>query len=159
MNRQQVQDKIVAALQNGCGNHQTITLTVGNGKATCCVLQADALAGSFSSLKYVSAVLNQLAGQELTRFADALAARLTYLMEPISTVEADPEVVQLRSDPPSQEGDRTRCYFELLARTGSLNLVRYRKLVGEPRKLVPMQLTHEVLARLLIDFDSAAASL
>ena len=159
MNRQQIRDSIVAAMQDGGSDHQTITLTVGSGVVTCSVLKADALAGSLTCLKYVSETLNKLAGEGLTRFADSLAARLTYLLEPISTIEADPSVVQLRSDPPSQEDDRTRYYYELLARAGSLHLVRYRKLVGEPREPVPMQLTHEVLARLLVDFDSAVASL
>jgi hypothetical protein len=159
MNRQQIQSEIELALQNGCVDNQTVTLPIGSGAATLDVQQADAIAGSLTRIQYHSASLEKLAGDELTRLAAALAARLTYLLEPISTIEADPDVVQLRSNPPSQESESTRCYFELLARTGSLNLVRYRKAAGQPRELVPMQLTHEVLSRLLIDFDSAAASL
>jgi hypothetical protein len=159
MNRQQIHNEIVSALQDARQNGQTVTLPVGNGTATLWAQQADAIAGSFTSIQYHATALDKLSGAELTRFADGLAARLTYLLEPISTIEADPDVVQLRSNPPSQENDRARCYFELLARTGVLSLARYRKAIGMPRETVPMQLTHEVLSRLLVDFNSAAASI
>ena len=159
MNRQQIQDDIENALRDGCVNQQTVTLVLGSGEAVFHVEQSDSMAGSFNGIEYRSTAIDNLAKTELSRFAESLAARLTYLLEPISTIEADPDVVQLRSDPPSAEDNHTRCYFELLARKGSLSLVRYRKSVGQPRTLVPMQLTHEVLSRLLVDFDAAACSL
>lgn len=159
MNRQQIQNDIENALKDGCVDDQTVTLTLGSGEAVFHVAQSDSMAGSFNGIEYRSATMDTLAKSELSRFAEVLAARLTYLLEPISTIETDPEFVQMRSDPPSTEGDRTRCYFELIAQKGSLCLVRYRKANGQPRKIVTMQLTHEVLSRLLVDFDAAARSL
>lgn len=159
MNRQQIQHDIESAIAGGCVNDQLVTIALDSGEAVFSVLQADSMAGSFRSIEYRSGAIQKLTSDELARFAESLAARLTYLLEPISTIEADPDVIQLRSDPPSLEDAKTRCYFELLAQSKGVALKRYRKTARQPRESIAMQLTHEVVSRLLVDFDSAARSL
>ncbi len=157
MNKEQVQAEIKKQLANGTTDRFQQSLTHGIGR--CEIETADSLACSLNWISYSSSVLEQLADQALKEFADQLASRLTYLLEPICTIEADPDVVQLRSQPPSCNAeDRSRSYFELLARSGRLRLVRYHKQVGEPRQETTMHLTHEVVARLFLDFDLATGA-
>jgi hypothetical protein len=105
--------------------------------------------------------LNPLASLDapgLKKVAEALASRLTYLLEPIRTIEVDSDrcVVQLRSNPPHTEEGRTT-YYELIVRSpGSIGLARYAKQSGEARQLVPATFTREVLARLVTDFCRAS---
>ena len=159
MNRQQIQREIEVRLADGGSDHQRVTMVLARGEVNFQIDEAGPMAVSLHSIEYSSPPMGDLTGSQLTRFSEMLAARLTYLLEPISTIEADPDVVQLRSDPPSMEDESTRCYFELLARSNGLRLVRYRKTKCEPRACIPMQLTYEVVARLLVDLDSAARSL
>ena len=84
----------------------------------------------------------------------ALAAKLTYLMEPISPIEIDAHgcLVQLRSNPPQRDDDG-RSYYELLVRRGGeITLARYRKENGDARRPIAATVTREVLVRLVGDF-------
>lgn len=104
---------------------------------------------------------NSLANRDLEglkRVGNDLAARLTYLMEPIRPIEIDGDalVVQMRSLPPSRD-DQGTSYYELLARRGGeLNLKRYLKIAAAERQVVPAPITRQVLWRLLEDFCQAA---
>ncbi|HEX3726104.1 MAG TPA: hypothetical protein VHV08_07665, partial [Pirellulales bacterium] len=91
--------------------------------------------------------------------AEQLAARLTYLLEPISPVEIDDQrcIVQMRSSPPQREPDRTTYYELLVDRGGRISLSRYARPRGQTRELIPAQVTREVLLRLASDFSAAAA--
>jgi hypothetical protein len=67
---------------------------------------------------------------ELSRYADQIAQRLTYLEEPLALLELDSsdKVAQLRSTPPHQEGNNLT-YWELLLWTEPhprARLTRYR---------------------------------
>ena len=158
MNKEQIQAELTKQLADGTTNPLQQSLTHGIGR--CEIEAADSLACSLHWIDYTSSVLSQLADHALKDFSDQLASRLTYLLEPISTIEADPDVVQLRSQPPScNSEDGSRSYFELLARSSRLRLVRYHKQVGEPRQEVTMHLTHEVVARLFLDFDLATGAM
>jgi hypothetical protein len=88
-----------------------------------------------------------------------LASKLTYLLEPISPIETDAHgcVVQLRSNPPQKEDDRTSYYELLVSRSGELSLSRYSRAVGQKRDVVPAHVTREVLVRMAADFAGAAA--
>jgi hypothetical protein len=157
MNKEQIQAELKKQFVSGTTDQFQQLLTHGLGR--CEIEATDSLACSLHWIEYESSVLAQLADNELREFSDRLASRLTYLLEPICTIEADPDVVQMRSQPPSCNAeDRSRSYFELLARSGRLRLVRYHKPVGEPRRETPMHLTHEVVARLFVDFDLAAGA-
>ena len=91
--------------------------------------------------------------------AENLSKRLTYLLEPISPIETDAQgcVVQLRSNPPHKDTDRTSYYELLVSRAGELSLCRYTRPAGGTRQLIPAELTREVLCRLAGDFEAVVA--
>lgn len=92
----------------------------------------------------------------LKTWADSLSGRLTYLLEDIGPVEFDPNSGQalLRSTKPSDDGT-TKRYYELILSAnanGSFEFRRYEAIGGQPgRQPVDMQLTREVVGRLLND--------
>ena len=94
----------------------------------------------------------------MRKVAEALSARLTYLLEPIQPIEVDPDhcVVQMRSNPPQRNENRTSYYELLVARGGQLSLCRYEKDTSSIRQCVPAQVTLEVFWRLLGDFSAVA---
>jgi hypothetical protein len=81
------------------------------------------------------------------------------LLEPISPIETDAHgcVVQLRSNPPQKEADRTSYYELLVSRDGWLSLARYSRASGQKREVIPAQVTREVLLRLVGDFAAVAS--
>lgn len=95
---------------------------------------------------------------ELKQTAERLSARLTYLLEPISPIEVDAHgcVVQMRSNPPHKDADRTTYYELLVSRAGELSLARYARASGQSREVIPAHVTREVLARLVSDFCAVA---
>ncbi|MEX0866078.1 MAG: hypothetical protein WD030_01895 [Pirellulales bacterium] len=95
--------------------------------------------------------------KRLHEISESLTKRISYLMEPLAEIECDDQrcTVQLRSNPPQQEGNR-RAYYELLVQRGGLvTLTRYEKSNGAARTAVPAQLTREVLLRLVGDMEAA----
>ena len=121
------------------------------------IVAADAIACTFDSFSYKSDQLAGLAIDKLKKLSAALTARLTYLLEPISTVEADAETatVQLRSTPPQKDDDGSSYYELLVRRGGDISLSRYQKRPGQMREIVPAHVTREVLGRLADDFVTA----
>jgi len=97
---------------------------------------------------------------DLKAWGQRLSARITYLMEPLSVLEADPvhgEVV-LRSQAPSLKNGR-RSYYEVhLGQSGAL---RFDRVVFDDttrlRRKVSCQFTNEVLERLVDDLVATAA--
>ena len=77
----------------------------------------------------------------------------------LSPIETDAQgcIVQMRSNPPQKESDRTSYYELLVSRTGELSLARYSRAAGQEREVIPAQVTREVLARLVDDFSSVAS--
>jgi hypothetical protein len=64
--------------------------------------------------------------------------------------------VQLRSNPPSKDGDTTAYYELLVEHTGTLSLCRYSRQQKSQRTPVSAEVTREVLLRLVDDFAAAA---
>lgn len=96
---------------------------------------------------------------ELRAWGDRLAARVTYLMEPLTVLEADGVGVEvtLRSQSPTPRNDRRSFYEIRLDRSGTLTLQR----LGfddqtRRRQVVPCQLSREVLERLADDLTATA---
>jgi hypothetical protein len=121
---------------------------------TCDIVERNALAVSFKQLRLATAELASADTAKLERIGKALAARLTYLMEPICPIEIDAEacIVQLRSNPPHREDDG-RSYYELLVRRGGeIALSRYHKENCGARHPMAATVTREVLLRLVDDF-------
>jgi hypothetical protein len=109
---------------------------------------------AFETLDYARGDHAGLSTENLRAWGARLAARLTYLMEPLVVLEVDAEAgeAKLRSQAPTPRGDR-RSYYEVRLRgEGSLHLRR----VGfdeqtRQRLTVPCQMTLEVLERLADD--------
>jgi hypothetical protein len=135
---------------------QSLSVDAGVGRLQCSLVALDALACSFESFTLETPRLADLSIDQLKKRAETLSARLSYLLEPIGTVEVDPDActVQMRSVPPHKDDDGTS-YYELLAqRGGRLSLCRYSKAPGGVRRLVPANITREVFHRLAADFVS-----
>ncbi len=109
---------------------------------------------AFDGLDYARSGHPGLTTEGLRGWSDRLAARLTYLMEPLVVLEVDAEAgeAELRSQSPTPRGDR-RSYYEVrLRREGSLHLRRVGFDDQTRRRLpVPCQMTREVLERLADD--------
>jgi hypothetical protein len=118
--------------------------------------KADTMSVAFLSFVFQS---DKLAGAEtpkLSRIADQLASKLTYLLEPLRVIEIDGQAgaVQMRSHPPYQR-EHTRYYEVLVQRGGSISLVRYERQPGQGRTPIAATVTEEVFYRLADDFAAA----
>jgi hypothetical protein len=124
----------------------------------CRLVALDSLACAFTRLALRADSLAGMSPERLKKTAEILSARLTYLLEPISPIEIDSQgcVVQMRSNPPQKESDRTTYYELLVSRTGELSLSRYARAAGESRQMIPAHVTREVLSRLVADFSAVA---
>ncbi|AGA28877.1 hypothetical protein [Singulisphaera acidiphila] len=109
---------------------------------------------AFDSLDFATAARSGWSSEDLKAWADRIASRVTYLMEPLVVLEHDKVggEVELRSQAPTSRGDR-RTYFEVrLHHQGRLKLLRIA--VDEPsrqRHPTSCQMTREVLERLADD--------
>ena len=140
------------------GGCVTLRAAEPNRSLTCELGALDTLACAFDWLALHDDKLTGLGLDRLKQIADALSRRLTYLLEPITPIEVDPQqcTVQLRSNPP-QTGDDATSYYELLVkRTGEVSLCRYRAKPGALRERVPAHVTREVLLRLADDLLAVA---
>ncbi len=152
MNEQQLFDHELANI--GTGGAATVEIEAGGRHVRCNISERNTLAVSVSRLSLSTDELANADAARLERLGKVLAARLTYLMEPISPIEHDAAacVVQLRSYPPQRDDD-SRSYYELMVRRGGeMSLTRYRKENSGVRQLVAATVTREVLLRLIGDF-------
>lgn len=93
----------------------------------------------------------------LRAWGDRVASRVTYLMEPLVVVEADAvgQEVELRSQKPSQKGDRSSYYEIRMGPGGRMKMSRVAFDAGDRRrKPCGFQLTREVLERLVDDLEA-----
>lgn len=155
-----LRDDILQQLPGIVGKkHQTLFSTDGPRRVRCEVDQCDQLAVAVYELILESSELEKTAITKLQAASKKLCDRVTYLLEPISPIETDVEgcVVQMRSNPPQKQDDG-RYYYELfLRRGGSVTLQRFEKQPGSIRQRVAANLTHEVLGRLVEDFNATIA--
>ena len=70
-------------------------------------------------------------------------------------IDGDGAVLQMRSVPPSDEGDQALSYYEILVRQDGLSLKRYTSVGSLPRQPEEMTITHELLGRIFTDFAAA----
>jgi hypothetical protein len=122
-------------------------------------VQADAVDGVGCRLREVG--LARLAPlpdpAPLTQRAQAVAGRVTGLLEPLRLVEVDAqrEVAQLRSDAPAVKGDSLAYYEVTLHGHGGAEVARYEsgRAAGK-RQQVPFTLTHEAIGKLVRDLSA-----
>jgi hypothetical protein len=152
-------EQVLAATPLFSSGEQPLDVADGGAHLSCRLVALDTLACAFTNLTLRSVSLQNRSAGDLKRIAENLSAKLTYLLEPISPIETDAHgcVVQMRSNPPQKDADRTSYYELLVAKTGELSLVRYTRAVGQTREVIPTQLTREVFCRLAGDMSAAAA--
>jgi hypothetical protein len=150
-------DKLKDAIANTpcfTSGEQIVVADDGSYHLECQLLALEPLACALSRLSLRSDKLSALSSDGLKQVAENLSQRLTYLLEPVSPIETDAEgcTVQLRSNPPQKEADRTSYYELLVSRAGEMSLCRWTRAAKSTRELVPAQITREVLLRLASDF-------
>ena len=126
------------------------------GQLECELASLDAIGCAFTQLTLRADRLAGATVDELKQISETLSNRINYLLEPISPIEIDQEgaTVQMRSNPP-QQNEPGHSYYELfLRRGGSIALYRYEKKTGAIRSRTAATLTHEVLGRLIEDFNT-----
>ncbi len=151
-------EQVRTALQTAAGTDRLV-VDAAPQRLSCQFAAIDSLACTFTQFTLSTDKLSGATPERLKKLSESLSARLTYLLEPISPIEFDSErsVVQLRSNPPQRDEDRTS-YYELVVRAGGdLSLCRYAKTPGDPRHVVPASVTREVFLRLVSDFSAAVA--
>jgi hypothetical protein len=131
----------------------------GRLRFECRLLALEPLACSFTRIALAAETVAAMSNEQLRSVAENLSKRLTYLLEPISPIETDAHgcVVQMRSNPPHKDSDRTSYYELLVSRDGHLSLCRYTRAKGAERQQIPAQVTREVLVRLAGDFAAVVA--
>ena len=156
--KEQLQQALAGMGQFSSGE-QSIALAAGAQRLECQLVALGPLGCAFRRLALDSDRVAAMSTGELQTLAAELASKLTYLLEPISPIETDAHgcVVQMRSNPPQKESDRTSYYELLVSRTGELSLARYTRAASQPREVIPAEVTREVLARLVDDFSSVAS--
>jgi hypothetical protein len=96
-----------------------------------------------------------LAGVDLNTRAGLVASQVTGLLEQLRLIEIDSErnTALLRSQGPSQRGEKLFYYEVLLQADGGCSLRRYQasQQVGSRREAVSFTLTHDALAKLVND--------
>jgi hypothetical protein len=118
----------------------------------------DSLGCAFRELRVSASQLQNAPVERLSAWAATLCSRVTYLLEHIGPLEVDGEAqtVLIRSTPPAKLPGQTTFYEMLIRTPGVLSLRRYTRPAGEPDRLAcDMQVTHEVLLKLMQDIVSA----
>ncbi len=119
-------------------------------------VEVDRLSCALRELRLSIPSMSQAAPDLLREWADALCGRITYLLENMGPMEFEPDAgkILIRSTVPTQQPNK-RLFYEVLLHAnanGSFSLNRYESLPGQPgRTAVDLQLTHEVLTRLVCD--------
>jgi hypothetical protein len=151
--QQRFKQELNRCAASGSGPHH-LDIAEGNQRLVCDLTELDRFGCACDELRLETPALAGVSLEELSARSAALAARLTYLLEPISPVEADGEscTVQLRSNPPQRDDDGTQYYELLMRRGGSISLQRWQSQPGSPRAAIAAELTREVLVRLVGDF-------
>jgi len=140
------------------GPAQTVRVSTDSLECECTLASLDAIGCELAQITVTGSVIADASMSHIRAIAKSLARDMTYLLEPIRTIESDADLrtAQLRSDPPHQTDDAT-FYYEIVARPAELSLCRYAKSSGEPRRRVNSAFTHEVLVRIVRDFERAVA--
>ena len=150
--------KIVAALDAAPPIPGPVTAAEGAHTLTLDVEVATPVGGSCAAVTFHAGDRPSWSLDELTAWGDRLAAKLTYLMEPLVLHEADADAIEalLRSRNPTAR-DGCRFYYQVhLTKDGTLRLARHVfHEADRTRQPTSCQFTREVLERLA---DDLAAS-
>lgn len=124
------------------------------------LLSVEALGVSCEELRLEIPSLGAATLDVLKKWGDGLCKRVTYLLENLGPLEYDASSneVLIRSTPPDQTATGTTKYYEVLLSShgaGRFSLRRFRNDSANPgRTAVPIQVTHEQLAKLVNDLTA-----
>lgn len=127
------------------------------------VTAADSMSCSCRELRLRVPSLNGVAAPVLKKWAEALCARVTYLLEQLGPLEVDSQGKQvlIRSKSPDKRDSATTFYEVLLQSQGAgvFTLRRYRRdTQAASRQAVDLRTTHEVLEKLADDLIATIPS-
>jgi hypothetical protein len=155
--------KIAAALDENTRAYVlpcTVTVEEGPARLTMNITALDSVGIALDRLEFSRSDRTEWSSPELNAWGERLAARITYLLEPLKVLEIDAGggEVQIRSQAPTARAE-TRGYYEIrLFKNGTLRLERFVfDEASRQRKPTAAQFTREVLERLADDIASAAA--
>lgn len=123
----------------------------------------DTISCSVEELRLSVPSLSSSGLDQLKQWAESLCQRVTYLLENIGPLEYDQNgnQVLIRSTPPHQHPTGKQ-FYEILLQSrsgGHFVLRRFRSVQGQQgRSQVEMQMTHELLSRLVDDLSDTIPS-
>ncbi|MGQ0635501.1 MAG: hypothetical protein ACT4QC_12875 [Planctomycetaceae bacterium] len=118
----------------------------------------DTLSCAIRELRISAPALQHASLDACRAWADAVCARVTYLLERLGPYEIDApaQTLLLRSTPPGQEPSRLAFYEMQIKAPAAATLRRFAHPVGSGRRQqIDMLLTHDVLQRLVRDIVEA----
>ncbi|MGC8640516.1 MAG: hypothetical protein ACP5XB_11635 [Isosphaeraceae bacterium] len=155
--------KIAAALDENTHAYVlpcTVTVEDGPNRFTLNLTALDSVGAAFDSLEFVTTDRQDWSSEALNAWGERLAARVTYLLEPLKVLEIDGGggEVQIRSQSPSSRADQRGFYEVRLFRQGRLRMERYTfDDATRQRRHAPCQFTREVVERLADDIAASAS--
>jgi hypothetical protein len=137
-----------------------VTVEDGPNRLTLNLTALDTVGLAFDTLEFVATDRTDWSSDALRAWGERLAARVTYLLEPLKVIEIDAGggEVQIRSQSPTARAQQRGFYEVRLYRQGSLRLERfvYNDATRE-RQRTACQLTREVVERLADDIAASMA--
>jgi hypothetical protein len=137
-----------------------VTVEDGPNRLTLSLTALDTVGVAFDSLEFVATDRPDWSSDALRAWGERLAARVTYLLEPLKVIEIDAQggEVQIRSQAPTARAQQRGFYEVRLYKQGSLRMERfvYNDATRE-RQRTACQLTREVVERLADDIAASAA--
>ncbi len=138
----------------------SVTADEGTNRLTLHLTAAGSVGLAFSALDFATATRAEWSPEALKAWGDRVAARVTYLMEPLIVLEHDIEAgeVELRSQAPTPRAQLRSFYEVRLNRQGTLHLARVVfDETTRQRRTADCQMTREVLERLSDDLVASVA--
>ena len=140
---------------------QTVSVADGSGvMLSVDLLSVESLGVSCEELRLEVPSLGAATLDVLKKWGDGLCKRVTYLLENLGPLEydANSKEVLIRSTPPDQATPGTTKYYEILLSShggGRFPLRRFPNDAANPGRIpVPIQVTHEQLAKLVNDLTA-----
>jgi hypothetical protein len=132
----------------------SVTVEDGPNRLTLSLTALDTVGVAFDSLEFLATDRTDWSSDALRAWGDRLAARVTYLLEPLKVIEIDAGggEVQIRSQAPTARAQQRGFYEVRLFKQGALRMERYvYNDATRERQHTPCQLTREVVERLADD--------
>jgi len=152
----QLEQKLKSTAAAGPQGQCSLSMTSGSDQLDLDLQALDSMSCALLELRLQLAKLQSCSFDDIKKWAEAISTRITYLLEQVAPLEFDSvsSSAVIRSAQPTQLPDGAVYYELILQATGSstVTLNRYQAVKGTPgRSQVAMQLTHEVLVKLVND--------